>query len=107
LNQIIPSLRGTAAGSGHCAAELPGRLEDRGGGAGLFADLTGLLWSFVGVCMVARPSLGEASGGERARLGCGDTSGSGGGGGALEGTGWGVRERLEELGVGGAGERET
>jgi len=57
--------------------------------------------------MVARPSLGEASGGERARLGCGDTSGSGGGGGALEGTGWGVRERLEELGVGGAGERET
>jgi hypothetical protein len=37
----MPSLRGTATGGGRCcAAELPGRFEDRGGGAGLpFADL--------------------------------------------------------------------
>jgi len=78
MNQIIPCLRGTATGGGRCCgAVLPGRFEDRGGGAGLlFADLGGRLWSFVGVCVVARLN----SGGDCARLGCGNTSGKGGGG---------------------------
>ena len=40
----MPSLRGIATGGGRCAGELPGRFEDRGGGAGLLipdlGDLT-------------------------------------------------------------------
>jgi len=100
-DQIIPSLRGTPTGDGRCCgAALPGLFEDRGGGAGLLgASLGGLLCSFDEVCAVVRPNLGEASGGESARLGCGDIRG--GSGGALEDAGCGVRERIEEeLGAG-------
>jgi hypothetical protein len=84
----MPSLRGIATGGGRCCAgELPGRFVDRGGGAGLLIpDLGDLTWSFVGVCAVARLSLGDVSGGgERTRLGCGDTSGGGDGAAAGEG----------------------
>lgn len=74
-----------ATGAGRCwVAALPGLLVDLGGGAGLLrADLGGRMES-VGVCVAARASRGDASGGgeARARLGCGDTSG---GGGAAEG----------------------
>jgi hypothetical protein len=83
----MPSLRGIATGGGRCCAgELPGRFDDRGGGAGLLIlGLGDLTWSFVGVCAVARLSIGDSGGGERTRLGCGDTSGGGDGGAAGEG----------------------